>query len=49
MASKRNWGPLEKWLTLELRKGGYEVIQKYFVMPGKALVLRKCRVYHIIS
>jgi len=40
---------LEKWLTLELRKGGYEVIQKYFVMPGKALVLRKCRVYHIIS
>lgn len=28
LASKRNWGPLEKWLTLELSKGGYEVIQK---------------------
>ena len=49
LASKRNWGPLEKWLTLELRKGGYEVIQKYFVMPGKVLVPRQCRVYHVMS
>ena len=49
LASKRNWGPLEKWLTLELSKGGYEVIQKYFVMPGKASVLRKCRVYQVMS
>lgn len=49
LAFKRNWRPLEKWLTLELRDGGYEVILKHFVMPGKASVLRKCRLYHVMS
>lgn len=49
LAFKRNWRPLEKWLILELRDGGYEVILKHFLMPGKASELRKCRVYHVMS
>ena len=29
---KRNWGPLKKCLTLELRWAGYEMILEYLVM-----------------
>lgn len=43
LVSRRNQRPSEKWLTLELRQGGYKVIPKYFVMPGRESVLRKCR------
>lgn len=41
LVTKRNWGPLKKWLTLELRWGGYEMILEYLVMMQRKSVLRK--------
>lgn len=41
MVTERNWGPLKKGLTLELRWSGYEMILKYLVMMQRKSVLRK--------